>query len=77
MKAAPAAEQKRRIRLMFSDKELRATFAKRTDDEMFFAVGKLKLGAVKTAALMALGLGHVVVWEGYEYLNDVEVGEPL
>lgn len=75
MRLGDAREQKKQILKMFSLDDLRRRFRERTDDEMFFAVGALDLGPVRTAALQALGKSHLVVWHGYEYVAGISAAE--
>lgn len=75
MRQTDAREQKKRILKMFTVGDLRRTFRERTDDEMFFQVGSLDLGPVRTAALQALGKSHLVVWHGYEYVAGISAAE--
>ena len=70
MTKSDAREQKARIRKVFGKDELRRMFRERAEDEMFEQIGRGLIGPIRAAALRSIGLGHVVIWTGFEYLTD-------
>lgn len=68
-----AKDRKRRIiREVFSEPELRKMFTDRTDEDLFREIGIAVIGSIREAALKSLGLAHLVIWTGYEFLIDIE-----
>lgn len=60
-----------KIRSYFTDEELRRTFIHRLDDNLFWRVGRLSLGAVEARKMEK----WLVCWRGFELLLQIDKGE--